>query len=335
MTLFNLNHKVNLLILTGIVGGAIASWSCTRAEAYDTSSDGDDSSRSRVLTPVVSPAVPYEVEFCGKKYDLDRMDMFERFDRELTAMTFTHGTTLSVIKRANRYFPMMAPILKEEKVPLDLLYLACIESSLNNRALSGAKAAGLWQFMPATAKEYGLEVSEQVDERYNTELATRAACRFLKKAYAKLGNWESVAAAYNGGMNRITRELEAQGSDTAFDLYLTDETSRYPFRMMAMKEIMQHPADYGFRLTSNDLYRPIEVEYVEVTDSVADWPAWAADHGMTFHTLRDLNPWIRAKKLDNPKNKVYKVAVASGDALSRRKAPNPVYNPNWVIDQQL
>ena len=147
----------------------------------------------------------------------------------------------------------MAPILKRNGVPLDMLYLACIESTLNPRALSPAGAAGFWQLMPATAKEFGLEVNNFVDERYNLEKATEAACRYLKRAYSRYGNWESVAASYNGGMARISRELQAQGQNTAYNLYLTDETSRYMFRLLAMKLIMTRPADYGFSLKANQL----------------------------------------------------------------------------------
>ena len=203
------------------------------------------------LAAVRNPKVPQKVTFADATVDLDRIDMFERLDRELTSMAYTHGNTLLTIKRANRYFPEMAPILKEEGVPLDLLYLACIESTLNNRALSPAKAAGFWQFMPSTAKEYGLEVSDTVDERYDVAKSTRAACRYLKSAYKKYGNWESAAASYNGGQGRISSELASQKAQTAYDLWLVDETSRYMFRLLAMKMIMEDPAAYGFILSAD------------------------------------------------------------------------------------
>jgi membrane-bound lytic murein transglycosylase MltF len=146
--------------------------------------------------------VPTKVHICGKEVSLDRVDMFERYDRELTSITYSHGTTTLIIKRANRYFPLLAPILKANDIPLDFLYLACIESSLNPRAYSGAKAAGMWQFLAATAKQYGLEVSDEVDERYDPEKATEAACRYLKAAYQKYGDWPTVMASYNGGMGK-------------------------------------------------------------------------------------------------------------------------------------
>ncbi|WP_289684048.1 lytic transglycosylase domain-containing protein, partial [Paramuribaculum intestinale] len=231
---------------------------------------------------VVNPEIPAKVTFAGNTVSLDRDDMYERLDRELTSMAYTHGNTLLTIKRANRYFPVMAPILKRNGVPLDMLYLACIESTLNPRALSPAGAAGFWQLMPATAKEFGLEVNNFVDERYNLKKATEAACRYLKRAYSRYGNWESVAASYNGGMARISRELQAQGQNTAYNLYLTDETSRYMFRLLAMKLIMTRPADYGFSLKANQLYRAAECTPVKISGPVDDWQQWAIDHGTTY-----------------------------------------------------
>ncbi|MCC8070444.1 MAG: lytic transglycosylase domain-containing protein [Bacteroidales bacterium] len=279
---------------------------------------------------VVSPTVPSSVSFAGKKIDLDRIDMYERMDRELSAMTYTHGNTLLTLKRANRYFPVIIPILKANGVPIDLVYLACIESNLNPRALSGAKAAGLWQFMPATAKEYGLEVNDYVDERYHPEKATEAACRYLKKALAKYGNWESVAASYNGGMGRISRELEAQQQTSAYDLYLTDETSRYMFRLLAMKTILEDPAAYGFKLRDDQLYQPYEYEVVEVSKPVADWPQWAIDHGTNYMMLRELNPWIRSKELPNKTGKTYRVYVPKKSSLYRSSQKRSTYNPSWT-----
>lgn len=279
---------------------------------------------------VQSPSVPASVTFAGNKIDLDRVDMYERLDRELTAMSYTHGNTLLLLKRANKYFPEIIPILKKQGVPEDIIYLACIESTLNPRAYSAAKAAGLWQFIPSTAKHYGLEVNEFVDERYNTEKATVAACRYLKDAYKKYGNWESVAASYNGGMARISKELAAQGATTAYDLYLVDETSRYMFRLLAMKLIMENPREYGFTLQSDQLYQPVRTESVEVNTPVEDWPKWAKEHGISFMTLREYNPWIRAKSLPNKTGKTYTVKIPNKEDLKRSTQKKIIYNKNWV-----
>ena len=281
---------------------------------------------------VINPRIPKSVKFAGQKVDLDRTDRWERLDRELTAMTYTHGNTLLAIKRANRYFPVLAPILKKNGIPSDLIYLAVIESTLNPRALSPAKAGGLWQFMPSTAKEYGLEVNDYVDERYDPVKATEAACDYLKKSYAKYGNWESVAASYNGGVARITNELAAQQVDTAYDLYLADETMRYMFRLLAMKLIMENPQDYGFRISSDQLYQPLEYKTVEVSGPVEDWPTWAKAQGIDYMTLRENNPWIRAKSLPNKTGKTYTVKIPTKDSMSRARQKKSVYNQAWVTD---
>ncbi|MDE6270670.1 MAG: lytic transglycosylase domain-containing protein, partial [Muribaculaceae bacterium] len=228
--------------------------------------------QSTVYTRVVSPTIPRTTTLCGQKVDLDRTDMYERFDRELTSMLYGHGNTMLTIKRANELFPVMAPILKANGVPLDMLYLACIESTLDPRAVSPAKAAGIWQFMPATAKQYGLEVSDEVDERFNIEKATAAACRYFKNSLSKYGgNWASVMASYNAGPARVTTELDKQQATDAYDLYLNPETSRYLFRVLAMKTIMENPGAYGYMLRRDQLYFPQEYKEEKVSGPVDDW----------------------------------------------------------------
>ena len=282
------------------------------------------------FSDVYSPQVPASVTLCGEKIDLDPVDRYERLDRELSSIVYTHGTTMLIIKRANRYFPEMSKILKENGVPQDMLYLACVESSLNPRAYSPAKAAGFWQFIASTAKEYGLEVNDEVDERYNIEKATAAAARYLKKAYAKYGNWPSVMAAYNGGMTRITNELDRQHADTSLDLYLVEETTRYPYRIMAMKTVMENAPAYGFHLRDDQLYQPRKYRTVEVNGPVADWAAWAKKQGINYSILREENPWIRSKSLTNKTGKTYKVRVPLAESLSRRTAGTRTFNPAWT-----
>lgn len=280
--------------------------------------------------PVVNPKLPKSVSFAGQKFDLDNSDTYERLDRELTAMAFTHGTTLLTLKRANRYMPVIVPILKANGIPADLVYLAAIESNFNPLAYSPAKAAGLWQFMPATGKEYGLEVNDYVDERYHPVLATEAACRYLRNAYGKYGSWESVAASYNAGMGRISRELEAQGVDSATDLWLPQETMRYPFRLLAMKIMLEHPKEFGYHLSEDQLYQPYRYDIVNVDGPVESWIDWAKEHGTTYMELRNFNPWIRATSLPNKSGKVYQVYVPKKDSLKRSKQRHDTYNHNWV-----
>lgn len=282
------------------------------------------------FSEVHSPEIPSKVTLCGEAIDLDRLDNYERFDRELTSVVYTHGTTLLMLKRANRYFPEMAPILEANGIHPDLLYLACVESTLNPRAYSPAKAAGFWQFIPSAAKEYGLEVNDEVDERYNIEKATAAACRYLRKAYERYGDWPSAMAAYNGGQARIARELDAQDVDTSLDLYLTEETTRYPFRVMAVKTVMENPAAYGFRLRDDQLYQPRRYTTVEVKGAVESWPQWAKDHGITYAQLRDDNPWIRSKSLTNKGGKTYKVRIPTATSLRRSTAGTTTYNSAWT-----
>ena len=282
------------------------------------------------FSDVYSPQVPSAVTLCGEKIDLDPVDRYERFDRELASIVYTHGTTMLIIKRANRYFPEISQILKANGVPQDMLYLACVESSLNPRAYSPSKAAGFWQFIASTAKEYGLEVNDEVDERYNIEKATAAAARYLKKAYARYGNWPSVMAAYNGGMTRITNELDRQSADTSLDLYLTEETTRYPYRIMAMKTVMENAPAYGFHLRDDQLYQPRKYRTVEVCGPVADWSEWARKQGITYSILREENPWIRSKSLTNKTGKTYKVRVPLAESLSRRTAGTKTFNPAWT-----
>ncbi len=286
--------------------------------------------RVQEFSDVYNPLIPASVEICGQTVNLDRSDMYERFDRELTSIIYTHGTTLLILKRANKYFPEMAEILRRNNVPQDMLYLAVVESSMNPRALSPAKAAGFWQFMPATAREYGLEVSDEVDERYNITKATEAACRYLKSAYSQFRDWPSVMASYNGGKTRISNELERQGEQSSLDLFLTEETSRYPYRIMAMKTLMENPGAYGYHLSDSQLYQPRAYRTVQVNGPVSDWAEWAHNHGTTYLQLREENPWIRARSLTNRQRKTYTVRIPEDSSLSRRTAGRNTFNPNWT-----
>ena len=288
---------------------------------------------STPMPTVVSPPVPKTITFAGENIDFDRSDMYERLDRELSQMCYMHSSTMLMLKRANRYFPVIAPILKKNGVPEDLVYLACIESSLNQRAYSPAKAAGLWQFIASTAKQYGLEVNDYVDERYNIEKATAAAARYLKNSYAKYGNWESAMASYNGGQARVTNELSSQLADSAFDLYLVEETSRYPFRVYAAKALMENPSKYGFILKASQFYAPIKYTEVTVNSTIDDLPAWAQQQGTTYAMLREYNPWLRAKSLPVTAGKSYTIKIPKKESLSRSAntiQKQHLYNPRWA-----
>lgn len=274
--------------------------------------------------------VPEEMKFCGKNIDLTRYDMHQRFDREQITFLYSHQRSIMMLKNANQIFPIVAPILKANDIPADMIYLMVIESNLNKLAVSPAKAAGLWQFLSRTAQTYGLEVNDEIDERYHIEKATVAACKYLKDAYAKFGDWATACASYNAGMNGISAKLEAQQADSSFDLYLIEETSRYVFRIMAAKHFFQHPADYGFHLSKKDFYHTIRTRDVVVNTAVADWAQWAKEQGINYAILRDFNPWIRSNRLTNKQGKIYTVKIPLVEDLKYSASKVKIYNHSWI-----
>lgn len=243
---------------------------------------------------IYSPKVPEFIVFAGDTIRFDSSDMYERMDRELIAFTYSHQISLLMIKRAPKYFPIVEPLLKECGVPDDLKYLMVIESNLDPEARSSAGAAGFWQFMQGTAKEYGLEIGPTIDERYNVEKATRAACMYLKDAYGKYHDWMTVAASYNAGQNGISNRISHQRQKRAFNLWLPAETSRYMFRILTAKMMLEDPAAFGFNLTEEDLYKFEKPrKTLTVTGEIEDLAEYAADHGVTFAQLHRANPWLR------------------------------------------
>ena len=310
----------------------VASATVAQAQLKREYSKATTGSSSPVFSTTASPDIPMSVTFAGEKVSFDRLDMAERLDRELTSIIYGQTTTELCFKRANRYFPVLAKILKEQGVPLDFLYLAVTESSMDYNAYSSAKAAGMWQLLAGTSRDYGLEVTDEVDERYDPEKSTVAACKYLKAAYKKYGHWPTVAASYNAGMGKITSELSKQRVDNSFDLYLVQETSRYVFRIIAYKLLMETPKRYGYRFSRKNLWQPVDYTTVDVTGSVASWIDWAKDKGITYAQLREANPWIRSTKLTNASGKTYKVRVPKQNDLYRSKRTFSVYNKDWVID---
>ena len=282
---------------------------------------------------VVIPEYPNQLTFAGEQVDISHYDTKERYERELTSFCYTHNLTLMLLKRANRYFPLIAPILKEEGIPEDFIYLMAIESSIDPRIISPARAGGLWQLMPATGKEYGLEVNGYVDERFHIEASTRAAASYLKKAYARYGSWISAAASYNAGQARIAKELTAQKADSFFDLYLVEETSRYPFRMMALKAIMQSPKRYGFLVKSEQLYKPIRTTDVQVKKTVTSLADFAQAHQISYRDLKLFNPWLRDRSLPVKPGKSYTIQIPMQEDLHYdAEKPVIVYDPRWVVE---
>lgn len=284
-----------------------------------------------VSSMIVSPDIPHQVAFCGEMIPMERFDMHERLDRELTSFSYLHATTMLLLKRANRYFPIIEPILKENGIPDDFKYLAVIESLLDPKAVSSARAVGLWQFMEATGRQFGLTITPTVDERMHIQKSTEAACKYLKSAYGKYGNWATVAASYNAGMGRISGELDKQGAEQAFDLWLVEETSRYVFRILAIKQIFENPYKYGFVLKAKDLYKPIAWKDVPVSSDVPDLAVFAKEHGITYSDLKQFNMWLKDRKL-LVGGKTYTIQVPDSDDLYYKHPNRKVHDSRWVVD---
>lgn len=291
-----------------------------------------ESVKSQVPYCVTSPVVPDKINFAGQEIDLKRYDHRERMDRELMSFTYMHSTTMLIIKRANRYFPVIEPILKKNGIPDDFKYLAVIESSLNPFAKSPAGASGLWQFMPATGKSFGLEVNNYIDERYHIEKETQAACKYLKQAYRKYKNWICVAASYNAGQGRISTQLQKQMVDQAVDLWLVEETSRYMFRLLAAKAVVSTPQQYGFLLKREHLYPPITYTEATVTTTIANLAQYAQNKDITFAQLKDANPWLRDFSLMNKSGRTYILKIPTQAGMHYNPKKTIPYNKKWVID---
>jgi hypothetical protein len=258
---------------------------------------------------VYAPEMPDAVDFAGEALPMDNFDAKERFDRELISNCFRHSATFLFFKKANRYFPIIEPILKANGIPDDIKYLSVAESALSN-AVSPAGARGFWQFMSGSAKERNLEVNSEVDERYHLEKATVAACKYLNAAYKDLGSWTLAAASYNMGKAGLKKRMQAQGGTTYFDLHLNSETSRYVSRIMAIKEIMKNPARYGFNLEEKDLYPPMpKFKTLTITGSIPSLAQFAKDQKTTYRMLKLYNPWLRSTSLTNKYKKTYLIKI--------------------------
>jgi len=252
--------------------------------------------------------VPNDLNFAGEPMPLKNPDILERMDRELLVNTYWQSNGLLMFKRSRKYFPVIEPILAKHNIPDDFKYLAVIESGLTN-AVSPAGARGVWQIMPATGRENGLEVNKNVDERYNLEKATEVACKYLLEAKEKLGSWTLAAAAYNAGNAGVSRRLNEQNVNNYYDLLLGEETGRYLFRIVALKEILSNPDKYGFNFREKDLYKNIPTYKVEVDTAVTDFSKFAQNFGINYKILKLHNPWLREPHLNNKSRKLYTIDI--------------------------
>ena len=252
--------------------------------------------------------IPEVLDFCGESMPIHTPDIRERIDRELLVNTYWQSNGLLMFKRAKRYFPIIEPILESYGVPNDFKYLALIESGLQN-VTSSAGAKGFWQIMKPTGKEYGLEINSNVDERNNLELSTIVACKYLLKAKAEFGNWTLAAASYNAGIRGVSKQLERQAVSSYYDLLLGEETGRYMFRIVALKEIITHPKKYGFNFLEKDLYSVIPTYKVKVDTAVSNFVKFAEKYDLNYKQLKIHNPWLRESFLNNNSRKVYSLEI--------------------------
>lgn len=252
--------------------------------------------------------LPQAPEFAGEKVPMEDPEVYERYERELYVNSYWESNTVLMMKRAGKFFPFIEQTLQENGIPEDFKYVALIESGLMN-VTSPAGAKGFWQFMRGTAGDFGLEVSRDVDERYHFEKATLAACQYLRDSYGKFGNWTSVAASYNMGIAGITRRKNQQLSPDYYDLYLNEETSRYLFRALALKEIFENPGKYGFELQQDDLYQLPSLREIEVKESIPNLAAWAKEQKSTYKEVKTYNPWLINRQLNVRRGKTYVIKL--------------------------
>ena len=266
------------------------------------------SQKNNHLSKMYSIAIPEKISFAGEEVPLDKKDIKKRLDKELLINMYWQSNMLLLIKRSSEYFPIIVDILEEENIPDDFKYLAVIESGLEN-VTSPAGARGFWQIMPQTAREYGLEVNKNVDERCHLEYSTRMACKYLKKAKKKLGSWTLAAAAYNRGIRGITNKIKQQKVDTYYDLHLGKETKRYIFRILAVKEIMNNPKNYGFVLKEKHLYTPIRLDNkISIDTPITNIALFAKEIGINYKILKIYNPWLLENHLNNRSKKRYEIS---------------------------
>lgn len=263
-----------------------------------------------VFSKIALNPIPTELDFAGERVPVEYFDVYESLQREITVTLYMHSRTLQTLLNSKRYFSVIEPIMERYGVPSDLKYLCMAESGLNPNIKSSAGAAGLWQIMPATGKEFGLLVADGVDERYHIEKSTEAACKYLLDSYKRFGSWTLAAAAYNLGNAGVSRRLSVQGVNDYYDAFLPEETMRYVYRILSLKLLTEQPYAYGYVITGSEYYRPLtDYTTIDVSDKKIDWSQLAKDNGTTYKMLRLLNHWIRDYEYNNPSGRTFTVKI--------------------------
>ncbi|MDG1055881.1 MAG: lytic transglycosylase domain-containing protein [Schleiferiaceae bacterium] len=295
----------NKTILIGILGIALVYVGLRSAQSNEAQHPIE------VRPSTVKPFVlPEQLDFAGESLALNMMEVKEKLDREILVNTYWQSNNLLMLKRSSKYFPIIEPILSRNSIPNDFKYLALIESGLQN-VVSPAGAAGYWQIMKSTGRENGLEINNEIDERYHIEKSTQVACDYLNEAYERFGNWTLAAASYNMGVAGTARRLSEQGVKSYYDLLLNSETARYVYRIAAVKHIHENLEEFGYVYHQDQGYSFPEMDTISVNTTVPDWISWAKTQGITYNTLRNYNPWIQSQQLSNSTNKAYHIWVPS------------------------
>ena len=301
-----MSRRYGFFILSIIIGLLFIRFFTFSGTLTDVGESFDEAFRSQY--GIYALTIPDQLNFAGEPVPTDQISIRERLDRELLVNTYWQSSTLLFFKRANRWFPVIEPILAKHGVPDDFKYMALIESGLMN-VISPAGATGFWQIMQGTGRDLGLEINDFVDERYHVEKSTAAACAYLIDAKERYGSWTMAAAAYNIGNSRLQRIINNQRTDNYYDLFLNEETSRYMFRILAVKTIFENPQASGFHFRQEDLYPPQTYYTVLVDTPISDLVDFAFTHNTSYKKLRELNPWIRTYELPNPRGKAYEIKL--------------------------
>ncbi|MCF8425709.1 MAG: transglycosylase SLT domain-containing protein [Bacteroidia bacterium] len=314
----------------GIIASAILIIVILVLESHSPTEDKKNTEEFQQYYKIYALSAPKSISFAGTKISLADFDVAERYDKEILTNVYWQSQTVLLLKRANRFLPTIEKILKEQQIPADFKYVALAESGLQN-VVSPANAAGFWQFLDKTGKRYGLEISEEVDERYHLEKATYAACAYFKESYAQLRDWSLVAASYNMGIEGVKKQMRAQSINNYFDLYLNTETSRYLFRIIAIKDICENPERFGFHVGINELYWPVSVVHVKVDLSITSLAQWSIDNNCNYKLVKLLNPWLRKPYINVPVGKTYYIALPK-DRILKSAVANKVKNDTLRFD---
>lgn len=301
--------KAAAYFLSGLAIGAVVVTTVASRKIDPATTPVEMSAEGRPHYKWYAPHVPSSIDFCGENVPLDRWEVREKLDRELLVNTYLHGSQLYILKLAGRYFPIIEERLKANGMPPDLKYVCVAESALQQNAWSSVGAASFWQFMKDTGPRYGLEINDEVDERFNVVKATDAACQYFKEAYSKFGSWTAAAASYNCGMAGFAKQAEFQQSNNYYDLIFPEETNRYVFRIVALKHLLSNAKKYGMMIEEGDEYKPLKARTVMVDKSITNLTEFAVANGTTYKMLKIYNPWLRDRKLTVKPGKTYEIQL--------------------------